>query len=84
MALHSKGYTHTIKHISTPRTLTSDARDGLRIPKAAVKALRANLREVYPDLATKDFSATRFCWYAPPPFDFLLRIGRLCGDFRMF
>ncbi|TFK74011.1 FAD dependent oxidoreductase [Pluteus cervinus] len=67
MAIHSKGYTHTIGAVSTPRTVTSDPQGGLRIPKVALKALRNNLRELYPDLAGKPFISTRLCWYNDSP-----------------
>ncbi|KAL0955779.1 hypothetical protein HGRIS_001993 [Hohenbuehelia grisea] len=53
--------------ISTPRTVSNAAQDGLRIPTAALTALRTHLHEVYPDLATKPFSGTRMCWYTDSP-----------------
>lgn len=65
MALHAAGYTHIPTSgapVSTPRTVTSHAQEGLLIPKSAAKALRRNLRKVYPDLAEKPFSGTRLCW----------------------
>lgn len=62
MAIHDSGYTHTQNAVSTPRTILSDAEEGLRIPKAILKELRSRLREVYPDLAEKPFSGTRLCW----------------------
>ena len=67
-AIHSGGFVHKIKsanpdvHISTPRTVTSDGADGLRIPRSAVKALRANLARIYPEIGNKPFSGTRLCW----------------------
>lgn len=48
--------------ISTPRTVTSDGEDGLRIPKVALKALRENLVRIYPDIGSKPFFGTRLCW----------------------
>lgn len=48
--------------ISTPRTVTSDNADGLRIPKEKVHELRASLRKFYPELAKKTFASTRLCW----------------------
>jgi glycine/D-amino acid oxidase-like deaminating enzyme len=70
LAMHAAGYTHipmTGPPVSTPRTITSHAQDGLRIPKSSARALRHHLREVYPDLAEKPFSGTRLCWYADSP-----------------
>lgn len=68
LAIHGGGYTQTVENaksaqvISTPRTITSHGKDGLRIPKAAVQKLRAELTQVYPELAKKPFAATRLCW----------------------
>jgi len=70
MAIHAAGYTHTPTSgppISTPRTVTSHAQEGLLIPKSDVDALRRHLRHVYPDLAEKPFCGTRLCWYADSP-----------------
>ena len=67
-AIHSGGFVRKIKaekfdtFVSTPRTVTSDGLDGLRIPKSAVQKLRNELGRVYPDLAKKPFSGTRLCW----------------------
>ncbi|KAJ7668552.1 FAD dependent oxidoreductase [Mycena polygramma] len=65
MAVHGVGYTHSAgeNNISTPRTITTDPKTGLLIPKANVKELRNGLRMVYPALAEKPFVATRMCWY---------------------
>ncbi|CAA7258995.1 unnamed protein product [Cyclocybe aegerita] len=70
MAIHCAGYTHFNEangSISTPRTVASDPADGLRIPKSNLQDLRANFRNVYPDLAEKPFVATRLCWYNDTP-----------------
>lgn len=66
MAMHLPGYTHMVGNISTPRTSVSDPERGLFIPKANLQELRRCLREVYPLLADKPFSATRLCWYLAP------------------
>lgn len=69
-AVHTGGFTQKIKatnsdlYISTPRTVTANGEDGLRIPKSALKGLRESLARLYPDLGKKPFSGTRFCWYA--------------------
>ena len=62
MAMHLPGYSRTIQGISTPWTLVDDPDRGHLIPKANLQALRRCLREVYPDLAERPFSATRLCW----------------------
>ncbi|OJT01951.1 L-pipecolate oxidase [Trametes pubescens] len=73
LAIHGGGYTQTVENaksaqvISTPRTITSHGKDGLRIPKAAAQKLRAELAQVYPELAKKPFAATRLCWYTDAP-----------------
>lgn len=74
MATHSPGYTYFDEAygqgtISTPRTLTSDPVGGLLIPKSAIRDLRMHLKNVYPDLAEKPFSGTRFCWCENPYLD---------------
>lgn len=66
MAIHSVGYTHVKDSVSTPRTISSDGDRGLAIPKQDLGYLREYLREIYPELATKAFSATRLCWYERP------------------
>ncbi|KAI1785219.1 FAD dependent oxidoreductase [Ganoderma leucocontextum] len=75
-AIHSGGFVQKVKaansdvlYISTPRTVTSDGDDGLRIPKSALKALRANLVRIYPDIGNKPFYGTRLCWYTDSPDD---------------
>ena len=52
------------RKISTPRTITShpDSGDGLRVPRSALRALRDQLRQVYPELAKKPWAETRMCW----------------------
>ncbi|KXN85293.1 L-pipecolate oxidase [Leucoagaricus sp. SymC.cos] len=68
VAIHGPGFTHRAKsNISTPRTILSDPDTGLAIPKHVLQELRKGLREVYPDLAKKDFSCTRLCWYNDSP-----------------
>lgn len=69
VAIHGPGFTHTAvnSNLSTPRTITSDPDNGLAIPKHILQELRKGLREVYPDLAKKPFSATRLCWYNDSP-----------------
>ncbi|TBU41966.1 FAD dependent oxidoreductase [Dichomitus squalens] len=68
-AIHSGGFVQKIKiansdvYVSTPRTVTSDGVDGLRIPRAALKALRTNLARIYPEIGSKPFFGTRLCWY---------------------
>ncbi|GLB37751.1 putative FAD dependent oxidoreductase [Lyophyllum shimeji] len=79
-ALHVAGYTHTNgSGISTPRTVTTDPKRGLFIPKSDLQQLRKHLRGVYPGLADKPFSATRLCWYNDTP-DGNWMIGRVPGD----
>lgn len=63
MAMHIGGYTYTDAGVSTPRTVTTDVARGLLIPKRDIQQMRGHLREVYPSLADKAFSATRLCWY---------------------
>ncbi|KAJ2928290.1 hypothetical protein H1R20_g8794, partial [Candolleomyces eurysporus] len=79
MAIHSAGYVHPINGISTPRTSNSDPQDGTAIPRAGLNELREQLRQVYPDLAEKPFSATRLCWYNDSP-DGDWVISRYPGD----
>ncbi|KJA28926.1 hypothetical protein HYPSUDRAFT_33382 [Hypholoma sublateritium FD-334 SS-4] len=70
LAIHAAGYTYFGEGnstISTPRTITTDPSRGLHIPKAALQELRANLKNVYPDLAEKTFLGTRLCWYNDSP-----------------
>ena len=68
LAIHDGGYTQPRKCartedvVSTPRTVLSHGADGLRIPKAALQKLRAELHQVYPELAKKPFAGTRLCW----------------------
>lgn len=70
-AIHDGGYAHPVdtdgQPISTPRTVLSNGKDGLRIPREAVTALRDGLRSVYPELAEKRFTSTRLCWYTNSP-----------------
>ncbi|KAI0090734.1 FAD dependent oxidoreductase [Irpex rosettiformis] len=69
-AIHGRGYLHQPNNgPSTPRTKLSDGQDGLRIPKQAVKDLRAGLATVYPELSQKPFVTTRLCWYNDSPDD---------------
>lgn len=63
MAVHAAGYTQMKNGVSTPRTISSDQEDGLRVPKAALIELRTKLSAIYPELAKKPFSGTRMCWY---------------------
>ncbi|KAH9856011.1 FAD dependent oxidoreductase [Lenzites betulinus] len=73
MAIHDGGYTQTLedtksgKPVSTPRTIVSHGREGLRIPKPALQKLRSELAQVYPELAKKPFVSTRLCWYTDSP-----------------
>jgi len=67
MAMHLPGYSRMIQGISTPWTLVDDPDRGHLIPKANLQALRRCLREVYPDLSERPFSATRLCWYNDTP-----------------
>ncbi|KAI0365586.1 FAD dependent oxidoreductase [Pilatotrama ljubarskyi] len=73
LAIHDGGYTQTVKNpksgepVSSPRTVLSHGNDGLRIPKTALQKLRAELSQVYPDLAKKPFAGTRLCWYTDSP-----------------
>lgn len=65
MAIHDNGFlleSDALESPSRPRTKLSHGDDGLRIPKAAVKALREHLTQIYPELASKPFSGTRLCW----------------------
>ncbi|KAJ3575067.1 hypothetical protein NP233_g1353 [Leucocoprinus birnbaumii] len=69
IAVHAPGFTHFTPNsrISTPRTITTDPDNGSAIPKHILQGLRNGLREVFPDLAKKPFSATRLCWYNDSP-----------------
>ncbi|KAI0332963.1 FAD dependent oxidoreductase [Cubamyces sp. BRFM 1775] len=73
LAIHDGGYTQPRKCaktedvVSTPRTVLSHGADGLRIPKASLQKLRAELHQVYPELAKKPFAGTRLCWYTDSP-----------------
>ncbi|KAF8229018.1 FAD dependent oxidoreductase [Tricholoma matsutake] len=67
MAIHLPGYTRMIEGISTPWTVVDDPDRGLLVPRTNLQALRKCLREVYPVLAEKPFSATRLCWYNDSP-----------------
>lgn len=65
VAIHGAGYTckNPDKGVSVPRTkLTKGAEDGA-IPKEMVEELRIGLRDIFPELAEKDFEGTRLCWY---------------------
>jgi sarcosine oxidase/L-pipecolate oxidase len=66
VAIHGAGYTNPSSNssggVSIPRTkLTPGAEDGC-IPKAMVEELREGLRDIFPELAEKDFEGTRLCW----------------------
>ena len=66
-ALHAAGYTNPQDGtgVSVPRTkLTPGAEDGM-IPLEKLRSLRADLAEIYPELAKKDIISTRLCWYVP-------------------
>jgi hypothetical protein len=83
VAIHNAGYTNPStrhdgaidgqgegegKKVSVPRTkLTPGAQDGF-IPKAMIEELRVGLRDIFPELAAKDFEGTRLCWYVQVPF----------------
>ncbi|KAF2813904.1 sarcosine oxidase [Mytilinidion resinicola] len=57
--------------VSQPLTAVSDPT--LSVPAEGLAACRAFLREVYPSLAERPFSATRICWYTDTPTgDFLV------------
>ncbi|KAF8701558.1 FAD dependent oxidoreductase, partial [Rhizoctonia solani] len=61
---HSAGYTHTTSSsISTPRTILTDGKAGLQIPKAMARTIREMLRDSYPTIAHLPFESTRLCWY---------------------
>ncbi|KAF4621342.1 hypothetical protein D9613_000843 [Agrocybe pediades] len=82
VAIHAAGYTYfkdADTKVSTPRTITSDPENGLLIPKPMLKALREELRKIYPELAEKPFIGTRLCWYNDTP-DGHWVIGRYPGD----
>ncbi|THU89664.1 FAD dependent oxidoreductase [Dendrothele bispora CBS 962.96] len=56
------------KVISTPRTITSNPKNGLAIPKSVLTDVRDGLKRFFPDtLAKRDFSGTRMCWYTDSP-----------------
>ncbi|KAI8973989.1 FAD dependent oxidoreductase [Trametes punicea] len=73
LAIHDGGYTQFIKNaksdslVSTPRTILSHGADGLRIPKTSLQKLRAELAQVYPELAKKPTAGTRLCRYTDAP-----------------
>ncbi|CDO77050.1 hypothetical protein BN946_scf184403.g25 [Trametes cinnabarina] len=89
LAIHDCGYTQPLKSrkadttVSTPRTVLSHGPDGLRIPKASLQKLRAELAQVYPELAKKPFAATRLCWYTDSP-DENWVVGFYPGDPNLF
>ncbi|OCF61004.1 sarcosine oxidase [Kwoniella mangroviensis CBS 10435] len=64
MAIHGAGVLNPQSNgVSIPRTkLTAGAEDGA-IPLSSLKGLRDGLRQVYPELAKKDYLTTRLCWY---------------------
>ena len=62
VAIHGAGYTNPVNGTSLPRTkLTPGAEEG-SIPKEMVEELREGLRDIFPELAEKDFEGTRLCW----------------------
>ena len=64
VAIHGPGYLNCQggSKVSVPRTkLTPGAEDGF-IPKEMVDELREGLRDIFPELAVKDFESTRLCW----------------------
>ncbi|KAF7979042.1 hypothetical protein HWV62_44039 [Athelia sp. TMB] len=68
LGIHGPGYTHIPiasagPSISTPRTVVSHDKEGLRIPKEMVQELRNHLAKFYPELAKEPFASTRLCWY---------------------
>jgi sarcosine oxidase/L-pipecolate oxidase len=74
VAIHGAGYTNKVASdaagVSVPRTkLTKGAEDGA-IPKEMVDELRKGLRDIFPELAEKDFEGTRLCWYVISSFAF--------------
>lgn len=67
LAFHDSGVVYhapgdTENPVSTPRTVSSHGEDGLRVPQSFLKRLRSALRNTYPELAEKPFTATRLCW----------------------
>ncbi|KAI1615162.1 putative fructosyl amino acid oxidasesarcosine oxidase [Exophiala viscosa] len=57
--------------ISWPRTMVSNPTD--TIPADAEAAMRANLREIMPDLAGRPFDRSKICWISTTPTgDFLI------------
>ncbi|KAK7045622.1 hypothetical protein VNI00_007455 [Paramarasmius palmivorus] len=67
MAFHRAGYTHKVKGVSTPRTVSTHPENGLAIPKEVVGDFRNHWKDAYPELAKKPFSSTRLCWYNDTP-----------------
>jgi sarcosine oxidase/L-pipecolate oxidase len=70
MAIHAAGYTNSKapsasgKGVSVPRTKLTPGTEGTgAIPADAVRAIRAFLKDTYPELAKKPFVDTRMCWY---------------------
>ncbi|KAL7421967.1 hypothetical protein Q5752_003739 [Cryptotrichosporon argae] len=68
-AIHAAGYTYTpanaaaVAAVSVPRTkLTPGAEDGA-IPCEMFARLREGLRATWPELADKEVTMTRMCWY---------------------
>ncbi|WWC70016.1 uncharacterized protein I206_103960 [Kwoniella pini CBS 10737] len=49
--------------VSVPRTKLTPGGESGAIPLDSLRGLREGLREVYPELAKKDFLTTRLCWY---------------------
>ncbi|TFL07169.1 FAD dependent oxidoreductase [Pterulicium gracile] len=80
VALHGRGRTVTnAAGISAPRTIVSDGKEGLRIPKSVLPEFRSFLRRVYPDLADRPFLRSRLCWYNDTPDENFI-IGKCPGD----
>ncbi|KAI6111974.1 FAD dependent oxidoreductase [Pisolithus croceorrhizus] len=73
------------RKISTPRTILShpEGSDGLRVPRSVLRAIRDQLKVVYPDLAEKPWAGTRMCWYTDSP-DGDWVIGHFPGDSGLF
>lgn len=73
-AIHQKGFLNPQPgYPSLPRTQLSRGYEFQQIPVAARQQLRKGLSRVYPEMAKKEWKASRLCWYSDRPTgDFLL------------
>lgn len=70
-AYHHRGFLNEQPSLSNPSVQTSVPRTGHfegsleeQIPAASLRALRAEMRRIWPELGAKPILTTRMCWYA--------------------